>query len=98
MSAHLINRDHMVGIVFRFEIKDQRRKPKRAQRRRAEDRTFEAVCRPLANYSSRRPRRPGQMIRSLIKTLLNPGWRFERAQEAHLRRRETPIRCGFHRD
>src|SRR6266487_3235360 len=41
MSAHLENRDDMVGVLFRFQIENQRWKSKNAKRRRAENSALE---------------------------------------------------------
>ena len=41
MPAHFENRDDVIGVLFRFQIEDQRWKPDYAQRSRGENSAFE---------------------------------------------------------
>src|SRR5437762_10745930 len=41
MPAHFENRDHMIGVLFRFQIEDQRWKSQNAKGSRSENSAFE---------------------------------------------------------
>ena len=83
MSARFEDSEDMIGVLVRFEIENERWKFENSQRRRREDRAFEAVRRLFALDDARRPGRAGEMIRNGVeKTLDADGGLqcFERAQ------------------
>ena len=79
MSAHFENRDHVIGVLFRFEIENQRWKSENAQCRRRKDSTFETRCGAIVQNSLRRARRITEIVRNLVEETLDTGWRFQRS-------------------
>src|SRR5919197_6287207 len=92
MAAHLEKRDDMIRVLFRFQVKNQWRKAKYAQRGGGKNRPFETGRCLIAENESRRTGRVLEIVRQLIKEPLNASGRFERAQFAQFRRRKTDIR------
>ena len=56
MSAHFVDRNDVIGILFRFQVENERRKSDYAQCRGGKDRTFKARPGAIAQNFSRRTR------------------------------------------
>ena len=80
VPAHFENREHVVGVLVRFQIEDERRKSESAERGRGEDRAFEAMGRFFSQHSPRRPGGAGEMIRHSVEEALDSRRRLQRAQ------------------
>jgi hypothetical protein len=97
MSAHFEDGDDVIGVLIRFQVKDQRRESEDAQGGRAKDSAFQARRGAIAQDFLRRPRRVVEIIRQVIEKSLNPGRSFKRAQRAQLRARETETVNASHK-
>ena len=89
MSAHFVNRDDVIGVLFRFQIENERRKSEHTQRRRGKDRAFETGTGAIAQNFSRRARGVSKIVGQLIEKTLDAGWRFQRTQSSQFRRAEA---------
>ncbi len=76
MSAHFKNRDYMVGVLFRFQIEDERRKTQDAKRGRGKNSAFETRCGPFMQNMSRRTCSVTKIVRQLVQETLHAGRRF----------------------
>ena len=91
MTAHFENRDHVISVLLRFQIENQWRKAKHAQRSRGKDSSFQARGGALAQDLFRRSRRVTEVVRNRVEKSLNAGRCFQSAQFAQLGRREPKI-------
>src|SRR5262245_16355996 len=82
MSAHFENRHHVIGVLFRFKIENQRRKPENAQCRCGKDSAFEARRDAIVQNAFRRARSVAEIIGNFVEETLDAGWRFQRAEFA----------------
>ena len=82
----------MIGVLFRFQIENQWWKPDGAQRSRRENSAFETGRRAIVQNFLWRSRGITQVVKQIVEKFLNTGRRFERAQRAQLRWRETRTR------
>src|SRR5262249_18171351 len=87
----LIHGDHMIRIVHRLEVNNQRRKPIRAQRRRCKDRPLQTMRSIFCEHPPRRPSRICKVIRHRIKMFLNSVRILEAAEFAQLLRTEAGV-------
>jgi len=74
----------VIGVLFRFQIENQRRETENAKCARGKNPAFQAGRGPLAQDSFWRPRGIAKIVRDLIQETLHTGWRFQRAQFAQL--------------
>lgn len=70
MAAHFENRDYMVGVLFRFQVEDERRKAENAQCGRGKNSTFETRRSPFMQNMFRRTCRVTKIVRQLIQETL----------------------------
>ena len=66
VAALAVDRDHVVGVVVRLEIHDQRLMADRAQGGGTEDRALEAMRRLLTQHPLRRPGARREVVRHLV--------------------------------
>src|SRR5947207_11465101 len=71
VSANLEHRDNVIGVMFGFEVEEERGKTQYAEPRRGEDRRLETVRRPLVQDASRRPRGRAEVVRHVVEKLLD---------------------------
>ena len=76
MSAHLKDRDYVIGVLLRLQIEDERRKTKDAKCGRRKNSAFETRCGALAQNTFRRTSGVAKIIRQLIQKTLHAGRRF----------------------
>ncbi len=76
MSVGLENGDHMIGVLFRFQIENQWWKADHPQRGRGKNSALEAGRSSVEKNFFRRSRGVTQIVRQVIEKLLNAGWRF----------------------
>src|SRR5882762_4615134 len=86
----------MIGVLFRFQIEDQRWEPEDSQGGCRKNSSFETRRGAVVQDSLWRPRRTTQVVRQLVEKLLNASWRFQSAQLAQLRLRETKAVSAWH--
>jgi hypothetical protein len=79
MSVDTINRNHVVGIVLGFEIKNQRRISNNAQSSRRKQRSLITMGSIFPKHSPRRPGTIGKVIWHVIQSLLDSMRSFETA-------------------
>ncbi len=91
VAAHFENRNHVVGVAFRFEIEDQWRESENTKRGRGEDSAFKARRLAFAKNFSWRAAGVTEIVRNLVKKALNAGGCSQCAQFAQLRRRKSKI-------
>jgi len=84
MPANFENRDHVIGVLLRFQIKDERRKSENAKRGRGENPAFETGCGAFVQDAFGRTCGVAEIIRQLVQESLHPGWCFQGAQLAQL--------------
>src|SRR5437764_7726729 len=84
MSAYFENCDDMVGVLFRFQIEDERRKAKNAKCGRRKNATLETRRRSIMQNMFRRARGVTKIIRQLVQKTLHPGRCFHCAEFAQL--------------
>src|SRR6266850_1600294 len=82
MSAHFENCDDMIGVLFRFQIEDQRWKTKNAKRGRRKNSAFETRRCAIMQNMFRRTRGVTEIVRQLIQKTLHPGRCFHCAEFA----------------
>src|SRR5439155_26017598 len=85
VAAEFEARDHVIGVVVRLEIEKVRREAQHPQRRRAEDRTLEAVSGPFAQDPARRPRGRREVVWQSVEKALDAVRSLQPAQPAELR-------------
>jgi len=76
MSAHLENRNHMVGVLFRFQVENQWRKTEDAERGGAKDSAFQAGSGAGMKHRSWRMRSEIQIVWKFVEKSLNTGRSF----------------------
>ena len=89
VATHLVDGQHVVGVLHRLQIEEQRREAEHAQGRRREHRALETVSGARPQDPARRPRRTGVMIGHGVERTLHPVGCAERPQGAKLSSREA---------
>lgn len=79
MSAQFEDRDHVIGVLFRFEIENQRRKSENAQCRCGKNCTFKTRGGAVMQNSLWRARGVTEIVRNLVEETLDAGWGFQRS-------------------
>ena len=85
MSAHFKNRDYVIGVLLRFQIKDERWKTEKAKCGRRKNTAFETRCSALTQNTLRRTRGVTKIIGQLVQKTLHAGRRFQRADSPQFR-------------
>ena len=84
MSAHFENCDDMVGVLFRFQIEDERGKTKNAKCGRRKNSAFETRRRAIMQNMFWRARGVTKIVGQLVQKPLHPGRGFQCAEFAQL--------------
>src|SRR5437773_6151081 len=71
MSAHFKNSDHVIGVLLRLQIEDQRRKAKDAKGGRSKNSTLETRCGSFVQNMCRRTRGVTKIVRQLVEETLH---------------------------
>src|SRR5579862_5510687 len=96
MAPHTVNWQHVVSIVFGFEIEDQRRVTIHMQRGGSKCRTFETMRCAFAKNAARRPGSVGQMVRHIIEKALDSVGILEAAELAEFGSSECASSISFY--
>src|SRR5882762_11767418 len=86
----------MIGVLFRFQIQDQRRESHDSQGGRRKNSSFKTRRGAVVQDFLWRPRGITQVVRQFVEKLLNASWRFQSTQLAQLRVRETEAVSAWH--
>ena len=91
VAAILEDRDDVIGVMFGFEVEEERGITQRPERSRREYCGLKAVRCALAQDSPRRPCGRAEVVRHVVEELLNTVRGLERAERSQLRRVEAII-------
>src|SRR5262249_60776669 len=79
MSAQFENGNNVIGVLFRFQIKNERRKSENTKRGRGENSAFETGCGAFVQNVSWRARGVAEIIGQLVQESLHAGRGFQGA-------------------
>src|SRR5438034_2616867 len=71
VPTHLENRDHVIGILFRFQIEDHRWKSQNAKCSRGKNSAFETRGSAIVQDSPRRSGGITEIVRQIVEKFLN---------------------------
>src|SRR5262249_28770842 len=93
VPAHPVDGEHVIRVLHRFQIEQQRREAEHAERDGGEDRALQTVGGALAEHTARRPCGAGPKKRHPIERTLDADWTAKGAERAQLALRKA--RCDW---
>src|SRR5438477_6293239 len=96
MAAYFENCDHMIGVLFRFQIEDQWWKSENAKCRRAKNSALQTRRDAIVQDFLWRSRGVAKAVRQVVEKPLNARRRLERTQAPQFGRREAESVCAVH--